>query len=374
MRKINLIIIGIATVIAVSCTTDKKNELAKLKEEQANINEKIKTLQSQVNTSNGNEQPNDNIKLVGITEIKPSTFDHYIKVQGSLDGDQNISVFAEAPGTVISVKADVGQHVERGQVLAQIDDAQYQSQLQSLETQYSLALDVYEKQKRLWDQKIGSEIQFLQAKTNKESLEQQITSLKQQIEKFKIKSPITGTIEECNVKVGGAVSPDPRLIAFRVLAFSNLKVKAEVSEAYSSRVNEGDRITIIFPDIDKEVDSKINFVSNFINPTNRTFLIETKLPERVENLKANMVSVLKINDYHTDNAITLSMNVIQNDLNDDYVYVVKSNNGQYVVSKQIVNIGLSYNGIAQITNGLKLGDKVVTVGYQELTDGEQVRF
>ena len=148
--------------------------------------------------------------------------------------------------------ADVGQKVVKGQVLAQIDDQQYRSQMQGLETQYKLASDMYDKQKRLWDQKIGSEVQYLQSKTNKESLEKQIASLKQQVEKFKIKSPIDGTIEECNIKVGGVVSPDPRLAAYRVVAFKNLKVTAEVSEAYSSKVKIGDKLVVLFPDINKQ--------------------------------------------------------------------------------------------------------------------------
>ena len=209
--------------------------------------------------------------------------------------------------------ADVGQKVVKGEVLAQIDDKQYLSQLEGLESQYQFAVDMYEKQKRLWDQKIGSEVQYLQSKTTMESLDRQISSLRQQIEKFKIKSPISGTIEECNIKVGGVVTPDPRLAAYRVVAFKNLKVSAEVSEAYSSRVQVGDRLIVLFPDINKQVETKVDFVSQYINPVNRTFIIETKITDGIKDLKANMIAIIQINDYHSENAVQVPMNVIQTD-------------------------------------------------------------
>ncbi len=198
-------------------------------------------------------------RLVGTTDVKANPFDHYIRVQGKLDGDQNAEVYADVPGTVSFKYADVGQNVTRGQVLAQIDDRQYRSQLESLETQFKLASDLFDKQERLWDQKIGSEVQYLQSKTAKESLEQQISSLKDQIEKFKIKSPVDGTIEECNIKTGSVVSPDPRSPAYRVVALRSLKVSAEVSEAYAARVQVGDKIKVIFPDINRQDRCKSRF-------------------------------------------------------------------------------------------------------------------
>jgi len=237
MKTINLSIAGIAVaLIMYSCNSDKQAQLAKLKQKQTDLTEKIKNLEDQVRKEQKDPINPEKFKFVGLTEVKTDIFNHYIRVQGRLDGDQNAAVFAEAPGTVSSKYADVGQKVVKGQVLAQIDDQQYRRQMESLETQYKFASDMFDKQKRLWDQKIGSEVQYLQSKTTMESLERQISSLNQQVEKFKIKSPIDGTIEECNIKIGGVVSPDPRLAAYRVVAFKNLKVSADVSEAYSSRV------------------------------------------------------------------------------------------------------------------------------------------
>jgi len=237
-----------------------------------------------------------------------------------------------------------------------------------------LAVHINQNKQRLWDQKIGSEIQYLQSKTTKESLEMQIESSRQQLEKFKIKSPITGTIEECNIKVGGVVSPDPRLAAYRVVEFKNLKVTAEVSEAYSARVQKGDKLNILFPDVNKQVDAVVSFVSKYINPVNRTFMIEASVTSPSPDLKANMIAILQINDYHSDNSVLVPMNVIQTDNSGSYVYVTRSKDQYHAAFKQPVVIGNSYNGIAEILNGLKDGDKVISAGFQELVDGEYVRF
>jgi membrane fusion protein (multidrug efflux system) len=375
MKNIRLSIAGITVMLIMfSCSSDKQAQLSKLKQKQTVLADKIKSLGDELRAERKDSINPEKFKFIGLTEVKNSSFDHFIRVQGKLDGDQNAGVFAEAPGTISFKYADVGEKVVAGQVLAQIDDQQYLSQIQGLEAQYKFATDLFDKQQRLWDQKIGSEVQYLQAKTNKESLERQIASLDQQIEKFKIKSPISGTIAECNIKVGGVVSPDPRLAAYRVIAFKNLKVTAEVSEAYSSRVQVGDKLLVLFPDINKQVETKVDFVSQYINPVNRTFIIETGIRDGIEKLKANMIAIVQINDYHSDNAIQVPMNIIQTDPDGSYVYVIHPKDKYYVVVKQPVVIGNSYNGIAEILQGLKAGDKVISIGYQELVDGEYVRF
>lgn len=375
MKTITLKIAILAILSGMlSCNTDKKAKLSKLKDHQAALTEQIRVLENELKTENPEKINVDEFKFIGLTEVKAGKFDHFIRVQGKLDGDQNAAVFAEAMGTVSSKYADVGEKVVKGQVLAQIDDKQYRSQLEGLESQYQFAVDLYDKQKRLWDQKIGSEVQYLQSKTTKESLDRQISSLKQQIEKFKIKSPIDGTIEECNIKVGGVVTPDPRLAAYRVVAFKNLKVTAEVSEAYSSRVQVGDKLIVLFPDLNNSVEAKVDFVSKYINPVNRTFLIETNISEGIQDMKANMIAIIQVNDYHSENSIQIPMNLIQTDQAGSYVYVVRPKDNYHGAFKQPVEIGSSYNGIAEILNGLTEGDKVISVGYQELVDGEYVRF
>ena len=361
-------------VILFSCSENKQAKLAKLKDQQQSVSEQIKKLETElVNEKDSDLDPNK-FKFVGLTEVKTSTFDHFIRVQGKLDGDQNAAVFAEVPGTIFAKYADVGQKVVKGQVLAQIDDQQYKSQLEGLETQYTFAEELFNKQQRLWNQNIGSEVQYLQSKTNKESLEQQIRSLKQQIEKFKIKSPINGTIEECNIRVGAVVSPDPRLAAYRVVAFNNVKISAEVSEAYSSKVTKGDKLVVTFPDINKDFEATVDFASKYINPVNRTFLIESQLSNGITELKANMIAILQINDYHAENAVVLSMNYIQTDGDGSYIFVVRPKDNFNAAYKQTVKVGASYNGLAEIIEGVKPGEKIVSAGFQDLIDGEYVRF
>jgi membrane fusion protein, multidrug efflux system len=360
--------------ILFSCSGDKQIQLTKLKQQQSVIGDKIINLENELQSAQKDEVKSEKFKFVGFNEVKSSEFDHFIRVQGKLDGDLNAAVFAEAPGTVSAKYADVGQKVVKGQVLAQIDDQQYRSQLDGLETQYKFATDMFDKQKRLWEQKIGSEVQYLQSKTSKESLERQIASLKQQIDKFKIKSPIAGTIEECNIKVGGVVSPDPRLAAYRVVEFKNLKVTAEVSEAYSSSVQNGDKLIVLFPDIKKQVEAQVSFVSKYINPVNRTFLIEAKINDNSPDLKANMIAIIQINDYHSDNSILVPINIIQTDQAGSYVYLIHLKDKFNAAVKQPVVVGKSYNGVAEILSGLAAGDKVISAGYQELLDGEYVRF
>lgn len=374
MKTIKVITGIIVLVLMNACSGNKEAQLDKLKKQQTAINDKIQKLQTELNSGKKDSLNPEKFKFVGLKDVTSNKFDHFIRVQGKLDGDQNAAVFAEAPGTISAKFADVGQKVVKGQVLAQIDDQQYRSQMESLESQYKLTSDLFEKQQRLWDQKIGSEVQYMQSKTNKESLEKQISSLKQQVDKFKIKSPIDGTIEECNIRVGGVVSPDPRSAAYRVVAFKNLKVSAEVSEAYSANVKVGDKLLVAFPDINKVVDARVNFVSKYINPVNRTFIIEAKVLDGINNLKANMIAIIQINDYHSDDAIQVPMNVVQTDLEGSYVYVVRPKDKYNAAYKQPVVLGISYNGVAEVLKGLSVGDKVISAGYQELVDGEYIRF
>jgi RND family efflux transporter MFP subunit len=374
MRATNIVkVIVLILLTGYSCKMDERTELQKLKNQEEQLSEKIKTIEKNKTLTKDDPMDTLKFKLVGVTSLQPKAFDHYIKVEGRLDGDHNTAVFADVPGTISARYADVGQNVSKGQVLAQIDDQQYRSQLESLESQYRFALDMFEKQKRLWDQKIGSEVQYLQSKTNKETLEQQISSLKTQIEKFKIKSPLAGTIEECNIKAGSVVSPDPRMPAYRVLAFSGLKVSAEVSEAYAARVNVGDKLLVIFPDINRQIESKVDFVSRYINPLNRTFIVESRITDKFPDMKANMIAILEINDYHSESAIQVPMNIIQTDPNGSYVYILRKKENYMGAFKQPVVIGNTYNGIAEILKGLEVKDKVISTGFQELVDGEYVR-
>jgi membrane fusion protein (multidrug efflux system) len=311
-------------------------------------------------------------RLVGIKEVATEPFDHYIEVQGSLDGDNNVAVYPEAMGVIEVINAQVGAHVGKGQLLARMNDAAVLESIHGLETSLELATTVYNKQKSLWDQNIGSEVQYLQAKNTKETLESQLASARKQLDMMHIKSPINGTVEESNIKVGQTASP--QFPAFRVVNFGQLKVITEVAEAYAAKIKPGDEIIVFLPDINKEYKARVTFASNYINQTNRTFRVEATLRESDRQMKANMVAVVKINDYKNDNAVILPMNLVQNDQKGTFVMIAEKSSEEYKAVKRRVNTGQVYNGLAEITSGLKAGEKIINQGYLDVEEGEYVRW
>jgi len=370
MKRV-LVILSILTAFsACAPKLDKKAELDKLIKERDKITEQINKLQKELASDTGGSKK---IVNVAVTEVIPKTFKHYIEVQGKVDGDENVAVSARGTGVVLSINVDEGQKVSKGQILAVLDAQVLYASLADMENQLTFVADIYDRQKNLWDQKIGSEIQYLTAKNNKENLENNIKSLKEQMDMDKILAPINGTIEDMPIKVGQAVAPGA--IAFRVVNLSNVKVVADIAEAYSAKLKKGNEVNINFPDLDKEITSKISFSSKFINPTNRTFSVEIALDNDDESYRANMIAVVKINDYHADSTIIVPINVIQKLNGDDYIYIAeKKSDNKYAAKKVKVKIGQIYNGYAEILNGLKEGDKLITVGYQNIEDGQLLKF
>lgn len=369
--KTKILYVAVLSLL-MSCSGSKQDKLEALKKQHDAIAQKIEVLEQEIAAESDSSSANQAGTYVAVEDVQYQSFNHYIEVQGKLDGDDNLAVYPESMGNLTEVYAKVGQHVTTGQVLARINDAAYQEQLKSLQSTYNLALETFEKQENLWKQQIGSEMQFKQAKTNKETLESQIAGVKKQIDMTRIKSPITGTVEESMVKVGQAVSPS--FPAFRVVNFGNLKVTADVAEAYTSKVNTGDQVIVVIPDIKKEITARVSFCSKYINPTNRTFGVEAKLSTGADQLKANMVTILKINDYQNTKAVVLPVNIIQTDNLGKYVLVAKQENNQYVARKQAIEMGQLYNGLAEVTTGLEQGTKVITSGYLNLNEGEIIRF
>ena len=316
-----------------------------------------------------NTKTETQIKYVSTMEVKLQEFNHFLEVQGKVDGDDNVSVSPKGMGVITQIFANNGNHVKKGQILAQLDDAVLQNSLKELKSGLDFATQMYDKQKNLWDKKIGSEVQYLTAKNNKESLENKMATLKDQIDMMKIKSPIEGDVEDVPVKVGQSVSPG--ITAFRVINFSHVKIVAEVAEAYSAKIKTGDDVIISIPDLNKEVKSKITFSSKYINPTNRTFIIEVKLNPNMIDARANLIAVIKINDYKVHSAIVIPVNYIQKSLEGQFIVLANENpSSKLVAHRQKVNVGMTYNGLAEIKSGLKEGDKVISAGYTDLNEGQ----
>jgi membrane fusion protein, multidrug efflux system len=370
MKKILLITI-ISTLI-FSCNTDKKSKLEKLKKQHDEVAEQIKALEKEIADENG--QDSTKIVIVGVTDLKAEEFKHYLEVQGKIDGEQNVTVSPKMMGTVTSIDVKEGEAVTKGQVLAHIDDAVIKQSLVTLDSSLVFATNLYNKQKRLWEQKIGSEVQYLTAKSNKEYYENLVKSTKEQLAMSKIISPINGTIEEIPIKVGQTVTPGVTT-AFRVVNLAKVKVMAEIAEAYSAKLKTGNEVTISFPDLDKEITSKISFASKYINTVNRTFTIEARLDNNDEEYRANMIAVVKINDYSADSVITIPVNVLQKMSDSNYVYVAEKNKvNKYIAKKVKVKLGKTYNGYSEVLEGLKEGDKLITAGYQNIEDGQLLKF
>lgn len=365
------ILATVAILAACSAATpdDKKAQLEKLKAQQADIAKQVQQLEKEIAAENPTEAK-VKLKDVAVTEVTPAKFDHYIQTQASVDAEDNIAVSAKSLGVVTRVYVTEGQQVSRGQALAQIDNAVIVHSIESMKAQLDLAKSVYDRQKNLWDQKIGTEVQYLEAKSRKESLERQIASLEEQNNMLRITSPINGTVDEVIAKIGEAVSPGQP--AFRVVNTSDLKLTARISEAYSTQVKKGNKVKVSIPELKRDLESTVTFVGRTIDPLSRTFAVEIKLPAD-KDLRPNMTGIIKV-IYHTEAAaLVVPVNAVQEVNGEKIVFVAETSGNNTVARKKVVQVEGVYSGQAQVS-GLKAGDKVVTFGYQGLNDGELLKI
>lgn len=344
---------------------DKKQQLQELKKQQAELKAQIDSLQAQMDKESGAKK--DSSALVGVHELKPQPFLNFIEIQGKVDADENVTLSAQMGGTVTSINVKEGDEVHKGQVLAETDNRTIQQGIAEVQTQLDLANNLYQKQKSLWDQKIGTEVQYLQAKTQKEALEKRMASMQEQLDMTRIKSPINGKVDEVGIKIGQIAAPG--MPAIRVVNFNNLKVVGEVPESYAGKVKKGDQVFVYFPDIKDSIEGTVSFAARVIGALNRTFKVEVRL-ENNEKYHPNAISVMKIVNYKNDNAIVVPVKTIQKTETGDYVFVAE--NGKAV--KRTVKYDRVYNGNAEVTSGLKAGDKVIVSGFQELNEGQSVKF
>ncbi len=359
----------VALVAACSAgSKDAKTQLEELKKQRAEIDGQIRKLESEL----GHDNPAKAVKSkeVAVTQLVPRSFDHYVQTQGSVEAVDNILVSAKTMGVLSAVYAREGQVVKKGEVLAQIDNSIIVSNINELKSSIELANTVYERQKNLWDQKIGTEVQYLQAKSNKESLERRLATLHEQLEMTKIKSPISGSVDKVDVKIGQNVAPGQP--AFRVVSFDRLKINANISEAYVVSIKPGNKALVTFTDINRQIEAKVTFVGKTINQLSRTFPVEVELPSYTD-LRPNMTSVLKVIFETVPNALTVPVNVVQEINNQKVVYIAVADGANNVARRKVVKVEGIYGTLAQVT-GLNAGDKVITFGYQGLNDGEVVKF
>ncbi len=359
------------TTVFFACSAapeDPAARLASLKEQKAKLDTEIAALEQAL--GRGTEK---RLRTVALTELKADPFSHYIDLQGRVDADESVVATSKMPGALTRVLKDNGDFVKKGQLLAEIDDAVILKSLAELQGQLTVATDLYERQKSLWDQKIGSEVQYIQAKNGKESFERSIATLKENWALTKIYAPISGTVDMVMLRSGQAIAPGIPLC--NILDLTQLKVKGDVTESYVTKVNKGDEVQVFFPDSKTEINTRVTYVSKSINPVSRTFIVECDLKGKGE-YRANQIAVMKIVDYHNPKAITIPVNLVQRAEEGEFVLIAENteNPNQVIAKKVMITQGQNYNGVVEILSGLKEGDKVISTGFQDINNGETVTF
>jgi len=337
---------------------EKKNEVLKLQNSIKKIQNKIDSIQPELKRK----------PVVDVLKVKKSKFAKFSEIQGTVQSDDVIKVSAEIPGRLVGVYVDDGDKVRKGQLIAKLDVSDISNKMEELKKSYELAQDVYERQKRLWDQNIGSEMQYLSAKNNKERLEKAIASIKHQLSKANIYAPAYGVIDSKRVEPGEIVSPGYPLML--ILNTRKIKVIADAPESYLKSVKQGDIINIKFPAINYETKNKISRIGSTINPANRTFAIEVKMNNPKNMLKPNLLAILLINDLSLDDVIVIPSDLIQYEISGKpFVMIVKEGNK---ATKQYVEIGEDYDGKTVINSGLNEGNTLITKGARSIVEGELV--
>jgi RND family efflux transporter MFP subunit len=304
-----------------------------------------------------------------VTTIKPqqTNFKHFVEVTGSVLSKKNVSISAEVSGRIQELPAIEGMRVNKGQVLARVDAEMMQRNLEEVEKQLELAKILFEKQERLWDQQIGTEVQFLEAKNRKETLDKNLASLKVQESRTIIRAPFNGTVESVMIRSGELVQPGTPIMQF--VGDNELYIEADVSERYIGIVNRGDSVDISFPSAQKDFKTKVTAVGGIINANNRTFKVEVSLPS-LEYVRPNMISVLRIKDYENLQAVTVPNYLILQDNKGDFVYTVENN----VSKKRYITRGKTYQEVTEIADGLTGNEILVDKGFREIGDNFNVNI
>ena len=368
--QITMALIFIVSTMMVACgekgsTLDqKKAELEKVRKEIAELQLKEKTLVAEIGVNATND------KLVEIQTVSVQSFSSDLKVEGTIDADQSTIATAKMPGTVMNINTEVGSKVSKGQILASLDNSSALKGKLELEQQVAFATTVFDKQRRLWEKGVGTEIQYLSAKNQKEALEKSLNTLNNNIDMYNIKSPINGTIEAVDVKIGQVTAPGMPI--FKVVNMSTIKVVANISEAYADKVTVGDVVTVELPDLNQTIKAKVSFASNFIDPLNRTFKVEVKL-NGIKDVKPNMVAKLNIVDYVNPKAIVVPSNAIQRTESEMFIMVAKQDKNKMIAEKRTIVIGKTNQDLTEVISGVSENETIIVNGFQELTTGQVVK-
>ncbi|GMV77764.1 MAG: MexE family multidrug efflux RND transporter periplasmic adaptor subunit [Chitinophagaceae bacterium] len=367
----------------------KKATLDKLKKEQVAITEKIKTLETEIAHLDTSFKKDDIAKLIGVMSVSTQDFTHYLDLQGHIDAD-NISYISPrlGPGQVKALYVKKGDYVKKGQLLLKLDDAIIKQQvnaakqsLETIKTQLTYAKDIYNRQNNLWKQGIGTEVQLISARTNVETLEKQLATaeenikvIQEQVNATYVYSDVDGIADEVNIRVGetfsGVTATGPQI---KIVNTGSLKVVTDIPENYAAKVVVGSKVIVSLPDINKTYNSTISIAGKTINPNNRSFTAEAKLPYD-GIIRPNQNAQVRIEDYAVKNAVTIPVNTIQTDEKGKFVYVAIQQNGKLTVHKKQIVIGELYNNVIEIKSGLEVGEQLITEGFQNCYEGQLVKI
>lgn len=376
MKK--LLIPVIAAVLFITSCTEKANKDAlsgyiekrdSLKTQMATVSEQLAEIERKIAKLDTTKK----LQQITIDSIKKGSFGHFFEVHGNVKIEENAQIFPEVPGKIEKILVGEGARVSKGAPLIQLDASTVISSINEIKNQLELAQKVFEKQSKLWEQEIGSEIQYLEAKTNKESLEKKLITLQQQLDMYTIRAPFSGKVDEIMPKVGE--SANPAMPVARILNLSKVYIEAEVSERYIGAVQSGTMVQIEFPGVDKKLVSKVTRTGDFINPANRTFKVQIELNNNDGSLKPNLLTVLKIRDYFNPETFTVPSNIIQQDRKgNNYFYTVNSHDGAFKVMKISINPGKSYDGVTEISEGIEAIIPFVDKGSRSVKQGDIVEI
>lgn len=353
------------------------NDLSQLRTTRANLGAQHQALSqdlADLDRAIGKLDQSEKLSLVTAMVVQPERFEHFVQVQGDVATKQNIVLYPQFSGQLKKLHVVVGDEVQKGAVLATLDDNGLSQQLNQLKVQEALAKTTFERQEKLWAQNIGSELQFLQAKTQYEAQKSLTQQLSQQLEKTQIIAPFDGTIDAVLAEAGTVVSAGVSPV-FRLVNLSNMYLKADVPESYLSEVVAGKKVMVDFPVLGLKVASKVRSVGRYINPGNRTFSIEVDLPKQTSQIKPNLTAQIQINDYTSEQALLVPQSVIsENAAGQQYVYTTfyDQEREQSTALKRIVVTGKTEGDFVEILEGIQAGDTVISEGARSVKDGQAI--
>jgi RND family efflux transporter MFP subunit len=364
--------VSVEAVLATNDATQIQSKKTEIDAKQAKFSAELEKLNNWLEDLNQNK----NIPLITTFKVKVATFTHFIELQGNVQTKQNVLIYPEMLGVLKSVFVKEGQEVIKGQALATIDDGGMSEQLAQLNANAQLAKTTYERQKRLWNQKIGSEIQFLQAQTSYETQKSAVNQLKNQLEKATINAPFSGIIDNIFKEKGTVVAPGAGSEIFRIINLSNMYIETDVPETYIGNITENKAVEVSFPVLGAIVHSKIRQVGNYINPNNRSFKIEIGVPSLNGKVKPNLTAKLKLNDYTNTNALLIPQSIIsENAKGEQFIYIVKdkNENDEAITERLIIETGKTQGDLIEVTKNLLAGAEIVMEGARSVTNGQVVK-